>query len=134
MILEFAMPINDWNLWKSIYIRKVKNINDNKIAEFNYNMLHNVLCNNAYLIKWTKDNGDNCTLCRTIENSKHLSFDCKNVEYIWKKTKTLFIYWFKKETYRFRLLFRKKYKIESLNILISFTAYNIFKYKMNCRI
>lgn len=48
-------------------------------------MLHNVLCNNAYLIKWTEDNGDNCTLCRTIENSKHLSFDCKNVENIWKK-------------------------------------------------
>lgn len=31
-------------------------------------MLHNVLCNNAYLIKWTKDNGDNCTLCRTTQN------------------------------------------------------------------
>lgn len=80
-------------------MRKVKNINDNKIAEFNYNMLHNVLCNNGYLIKGTKENGDNCTLCRTIENSKHLLFDCKNVEHIWEKTKILFIDRFEKETY-----------------------------------
>ena len=53
---EFAIPVNDSNLWKNIYTRKVKDINDNKIAEFNYKMLHNILCNNAYG-KWLRDNG-----------------------------------------------------------------------------
>lgn len=66
-------------------MRKIKDINDNKIAtEFNYKMLHNILCNNAYLRKWIKDKGDNCNLCKTTENTKHLLFKCKNVEHIWK--------------------------------------------------
>jgi hypothetical protein len=69
---EFAIPVNDSNLWKNIYSRK--DINDNKIAEFNYKMLHNILCNNAYLSKWFRDKGDNCNICKTIENTKHLLF------------------------------------------------------------
>jgi len=80
---EFAIPVNDSNLWKNIYSRK--DINDNKIAEFNYKMLHNIPCNNAYLSKWLRDNGNNCNICKTIENTKHLLYECKNVERIWRK-------------------------------------------------
>lgn len=81
---EFAIPVKDSNLWKNMYTRKVKDIIDNKIAEFNYKMLHNIFCNNAYLSKWLRDKGDNCNICKTIENTKHLLFECKNVEHIWR--------------------------------------------------
>lgn len=39
---EFAIPVNDSNLWKNIKMRKVKDINDNKIAEFIFKMLRNI--------------------------------------------------------------------------------------------
>lgn len=66
-------------------MRKVKDINDNKIVEFNYKMFYNIFCNNVYLSKWLRDKGDNCNICKIIENIKYLLFECKNVEYIWRK-------------------------------------------------
>lgn len=49
-------------------MRKVKDINDNKIVEFNYKMFYNIFCNNVYLSKWLRDKGDNCNICKIIEN------------------------------------------------------------------
>lgn len=50
-----------------------------KIAEFSYKMLQNILCNNAFLIKLGKDVNEYCSLCNTIERTRHLLFGCINI-------------------------------------------------------
>lgn len=69
---------------------KTKHINDNKIAEFLYKMLHNIICNNVCFSKWIKDNGDNCNKCKTITNIQNIYFfNVKMLKYF-KKTRILF--------------------------------------------
>lgn len=63
-------------------MRKIKDSNDNKIAELNKKKIHCIFCNNAYQRKWRKIKGDNCILCKTISNTKHLLLECRNVELI----------------------------------------------------
>lgn len=38
--------------WKYIYKCKLLDISDKRLAEFNYKLLNNILCNNVYLSKW----------------------------------------------------------------------------------
>lgn len=97
-------------------------------------MLHNILCNNAYLSKWLRDKGDNCHICKTIENTKHLLFECKNVEHIWRKLGSFLLIDIKWKHIILGFYLEQNDKIESLNLLISFIAYKIYKYKMYCRI
>lgn len=40
--------------WRSIYLQKIKFALDRNIAEFNYNLLHNMLCCKKIMFKWKK--------------------------------------------------------------------------------
>ena len=66
--------------WTNIYVNKVKDISDTKVAEFNYKLLNNILCNNYLVSKWNPAVRKECTVCGAIENTKHLIFECTNVK------------------------------------------------------
>lgn len=83
-ILEKEFKLESKNVWKSIYTQKNKNIKDKALAEFNYKLLNNLLCNNLLVSKWNKNITAKCKQYNEIENSKHLIFDCVNVEQNWK--------------------------------------------------
>ena len=44
------------------------------LAEFNYQLLNNMLCNKIYVIKWNRNVSNHCIYCTHVENTKHLIF------------------------------------------------------------
>ena len=75
-ILANTFDIHEHVHWKKKYCNKIKHISDPNIAEFNYKLLHNIL-NNNYLVS-------KCRFCHAqIENTKHLIYECDNVQNIW---------------------------------------------------
>ena len=52
--------------WKKIYTCKLTGIEDKKIAEFNYKLLNNILCNNLYLSKWNANKTSTCQTCNKM--------------------------------------------------------------------
>lgn len=47
-MLSNEFEINDEQLGKNIYERKIIKIEDTTLSDFNYRLLNNILCNNAY--------------------------------------------------------------------------------------
>jgi predicted RNA-binding Zn-ribbon protein involved in translation (DUF1610 family) len=48
-------------------------------------LLNGILSNNYFLSKINKNTTRMCKTCNNeIENSKHLIFECRNVQFIWK--------------------------------------------------
>lgn len=64
---------------------------DKQLSDFNYRLL-NLLCNNAYLCKWKVDVKPECRMCKNIETSKHLVYECKNVLLIWRLLSEYFFF------------------------------------------
>ena len=58
------------------YTCKLTDIDDKKIAEFNYKLLNNIFCNYLYLSKWNANKTSTCETCNKDEDKKHLIFDC----------------------------------------------------------
>ena len=50
--------------WTSIYSLKIKEIFDKKVAEFNFKLLNNLICNNIFLRKIKKSESDLCQYCK----------------------------------------------------------------------
>lgn len=52
---------------KHIYVRKIIDVEDKQLSDFNYILLNNILCNNAYLCKWKADVKADCRMCKDIK-------------------------------------------------------------------
>ena len=72
-----------WNIsmnmnitFTDVYLRKISNIKDKKIAEFNYKIIHNILPCGVNLLKWKKKDHDKCDICGQKETIEHLIFEC----------------------------------------------------------
>ena len=120
--------------WKYIYKCKLSDISDKRLAEFNYKVLNNILCNNVYLSKWNKEIHSQCKICQENENTKHLIFECDNVLEIWNALNVYTKIDIKWKHVLLGFFHEQNRKIVSLNTLISFIAYRIYKYKMYCRV
>lgn len=55
-----------------------------ELSHFNYRLLNNKLCNNAYLCKCKVDVKPECRMCKDIDTSNHLVYECKNLLLIWR--------------------------------------------------
>ena len=120
--------------WKQIYQCKICDMPDKRLAEFNYKLLNNILCNKAFLGKCKQDTHSQCNMCMINEFSKHLIFECKNVIEIWNALDTFLktnITW-KHVIVVFN--YESNRKVITLITLISYVAYRIYKYKMYCRL
>lgn len=85
---------NKWNrifnikegyIWKNVYVSKIKNMYEKRIAEFNYKLLNDILNNNVYVSKWNRDVSPFCSFCNIEEDIKHVLYDCEIVKPIWEK-------------------------------------------------
>ena len=134
-ILAREFDITGHNSWYHIYRRKIKNIFDTELAEFNYKLLNNLLCNNLYLSKWKQGVTMYCKNCANeIECTKHLVYECHNVKQIWHIIGTILNFEMK-----WKHIVVGFYQVDSdyidfINSIISYTACKIYKYKMFCRI
>ncbi len=65
--------------WENIYKRKVWNVSEKKIAEFNYKLITNIVCTRSIISKWNKNVTNLCTFCNEKQDVKHLLFTCNRV-------------------------------------------------------
>ena len=105
---------------------------DKRLAEFNYKLLNNILCNKAFLSKLKQDTHSQCNICLINESSKHLIFECKNVTEIWNALGTFLKTNIKWKHVIVGFNYESNRKVITLNTLISYVAYRIYKYKMYC--
>lgn len=82
--LSKEFEIHDTQQWEKIYVCKILEVEDKQLSDFNYRLLNNILCNNAYLCKWKVDVKPECRMCNKMETSYHLIYECKNVLLIWR--------------------------------------------------
>ena len=76
--LSRMFNITDKSVWKTIYQNKIQKIKDSAIAEFNYNVLNNLICNNYIVSKWKNDVNMYCSICKNvIENTEHMILTAK---------------------------------------------------------
>ena len=82
-ILRWCHLINNEVTFNHVYIRRIKQVNDKKIAEFNYKILHDILPCNANLKKWKIIDSDKCNFCNGVQDIPHLLYYCKYANAIW---------------------------------------------------
>ncbi len=72
-------------IWQSIYETKIKYMPIQKIKEFNYKLMTNVLICGNLVCKWNTDVSEKCDVCSEINTVKHMIYDCSRVRNIWHK-------------------------------------------------
>lgn len=121
--------------WTNIYRNNVCKVVDKNVAEFNYKLLHNLLCNNYLLSKWKKDVHRNCTFCAdVIENNAHLIFECQNVRQIWNTVEMVLEIDIRWKHIVLGFFHEDNPKVHTFNFVISYIAFRIYKSKMMLRL
>ena len=69
--------------FKNVYKMKFIDVKDNKLAEFNFKVLYNILPCNVNLVRWKKKECAKCNICNVNEDILHLLFNCRYASTIW---------------------------------------------------
>ena len=126
----FNLPI-DYE-WRHVLNLKLKKIKENKVKQFNFKLLHNVLPFKDNLFKWKITNDINCKYCNEPESSIHVLLKCRRITDFWRKIHRLIISLFKQDIVideKVMLIGIRpddsKYML--INVLISFAQFAIYK-------
>ncbi len=94
--------------WAGIYERNVANVRDNKIAEFKYKILTDIICPRNKISKWNPNIDEKCPFCKLKQDTLHLLYSCSRIKNMWVNVgsiikldigyKTLFLVSMKKMT------------------------------------
>ena len=125
---------NSAKVWKSIYWQKISCIHDNKLAEFNYKILHNILPCGYILSKWNADIKEQCEVCNDKETMKHMLFSCARIHHIWEKVSNVLnvnIQW--KHLVCGFIMRNITDKVNYYNIIFSVVMYAVFKNNSNSK-
>lgn len=71
--------------WKVIWKFNLKAIKENKIAEFNFKFLHDLIPHRYNLYKWKLSNNPLCLFDGDLHDSIHLFVNCKYTKLFWEK-------------------------------------------------
>ena len=70
----------NWNLaWK----RKIKEIKETRLRDFNYKFMQQIIPTDLLLYKWKLKNNPLCQKCNAIDDYEHAFLLCKNVVHFW---------------------------------------------------
>ena len=113
-----------YSQFEKSFERKVLNINDIKLKEFNFKLLHRILPCGLYLSKWKQNISDKCLVCKQVENIEHMLFSCGRIQVVWTSISKAIQanINFKHIVFGF-----SNYKLADLDFCISVCAYLIFK-------
>ena len=124
--------MNNMNFdWKSIWIFNLRTIKENKIIEFNYKMLHDLIPHKYNLHKWKLCNDPICSFDDEVHDSIHLFVKCKQTRLFWCKFNKIvqkiygFDFYFN-ETILIKGYDLKNKKLFDLNSLINYAKYAIY--------
>ena len=74
--------------FNKVYTQKIKLVDDFKLAEFNYKVLHQILACNDNFKKWTISDTNLCDVCKEQQDIPHLLFTCRLAQNIWTVVQT----------------------------------------------
>ena len=128
---EHTFKLSEHYNWKNTWLLKLCKTKDNKLTQFNYKFLLNILPNRKNLFVWKILNDNLCLVCGEIEDSEHMFYKCSRVRNFWKSIGTLLT----KLGYDPNLIswdnlvlgyFPEKTYTLSLNIVLMYAMYCIF--------
>ena len=67
-----------------------KNSAHNKIKQFRYKLINNIIATKENLKKWKISESDLCSACGYKENIEHFLLGCKTIKRFWNKIKLFF--------------------------------------------
>ena len=125
--------------WKNVLQYKLKDIKQNKIRQFNFKLLHNILPFKINLCRWKLATDTACMFCDAEETFNHIMLHCVHVSKFWKKLCDLLYMMFKlkilvdeKTLLIGHQIHDKKFML--MNLVIVYAQYAIYKayilYKM----
>ena len=81
---NFNSP-NQKSFFQNIYIQKILDMPCKLLSELNFKIIHNILSCGYMVNKWNLKVGKMCIHCKQEHTLRHMLYDCKKVEKIWKK-------------------------------------------------
>ena len=124
---------NRTDIWKNVYKQKTM-LSIPKLNEFNFKILNNIVPCGKVLSKWNKDISEKCEYCNETETTKHMLYDCKRVQNIWKNVSSILrvnVTW--KNVVCGFINVDITPKIRCLNYIFSIIVYAIFKENSYCK-
>ena len=118
---------NHQDIWANIYNQKIVAMFDNKLAEFNFKLLHNIVPCGYILCKWEQSVDAKCEVCTVIENVKHMLFDCPRIYEIWESIATILKCNIKWKHLVCGFIGYSSDKIIFMNTIFTIVSYAIFK-------
>ena len=83
--------------WNTVFEYKFTQINDNKVKQFNFKLLHRILPSKDNLCKWRIAKDNLCDICDTPETTSHFLLACKEVSMFWKIVSSIIMHIFKQD-------------------------------------
>ena len=122
----FDIP-NHTTYFKNVYKQKILNVKYKKLAEFNFKILHNCLPCGKLVSLWNKNVKKHCTRCKTIQDTKHLLYECNTVQHIWIDVGKVLNF---KITWKHIVLgfLETGTRFDFRNLVLTIIAYTIFSY------
>jgi hypothetical protein len=117
--------------WQDIYKTKVKNMPFQKIREFIYKLINNIVISGKLVSIWNKEVAVNCEICNKINDVKHMLFECERIQSVWhmlSKAMKCEVSW-KHIVIGVRGISQV---CSSYNIIIAITAYTIYAEWVKC--
>ena len=62
--------------WNQVFKRNLKDIKENRLKQFNFKMLYNLIPTKRMLFVWKVENSDLCNLCKCREDLIHAFLEC----------------------------------------------------------
>ena len=128
---EELLDKNEQINWHLIWQFNLHAMKENKIVEFNYKLLHNLIPHKHNLYKWKISNNPLCSFDGEIHDNVHLFVNCKQTKQFWLRFSDIVHILYKiKFSFNDSILI-EGYKLENkrfktLNFLIVYAKYAIY--------
>ena len=80
----FFSNINNNLNFEDAYKQKILIIPDNKLKEFNFKLLHNILPCGTNLKRWKLKEISSCSICKENQDIIHMLYTCRQIRHIWQ--------------------------------------------------
>ena len=77
--------------WKSVFIRSTDKVKQNKLKEFNFKILYNLIPTKRNLFLWKLRNDDICEVCKSVEDLQHTFVYYQLNHYFYSKLKHIIL-------------------------------------------
>jgi exonuclease III len=123
--------------WENAYLNIEKNNVDNRIKQYKFKLMHDILAIKQNLYKWKIENNPYCNVCQEIENYEHFFLKCKSIEPFLTKISNVFMQCGFNETIISIKSFVIGYKIShrsyrDVNIILNIIGFSIYKSYYQC--